>query len=505
MLRNAFSQKLKKILSQSRQIPLAVIKERAIKRFSKSLYDIHWRPDYLFEDIRNKKYIAFTIIYDAEFFPNVLSQEVEKAKANCAFDFFFIVENEALLNIFEEKCRERGFGLLLNREASPLLIRDAIKSVSPGKIADQYVGHFPFWLIDEIGKINLGNSKFRTALKDFSKEYFKLKNKKVLNWQKEEELVKNTIVEILRSDVRYTSGIDSFEILSRFEGFWSDIRDHYFHSFHIFLLGLLILDHYKDEFISYCKNIFPKYRTFSLEFVWLLTSIFHDVGYPIAKLNDLKEDIYGVSTIPSEKEITNVWDDPVYKENLKQLISFLKFSLSNKKHKTDWYADVFGTKDDLLDQIFRESFYDSHGVAGCFRFLVDIFSEARQEDDVTKRVFWVNHIYPAGLSIALHDRKFRQRLSQAGIKNIKLSRFPFAILLTYLDTLQEDRRERFLCIEEPELLRGFKYNGRVIVVVDEKIAQNYPRFGKLKIECKEFINFADCDGVIFEYPEILLI
>jgi hypothetical protein len=137
--------------------------------------------------------------------------------------------------------------------------------------------------------------------------------------------------------------------------------------------------------------------------------------------------------------------------------------------------------------------------------LVDIFSEARREKNPEKKVFLINHIYPAAVSIALHDRKFRERLSQIGIEKIKLSKFPFAVLLTYLDSIQEDRRSKFLCIEVPEILQGFKYNGKICAIVDEDLAKSYPRLGKLKAECRDFINFMECNGIKFEYPEILLI
>jgi hypothetical protein len=502
---NDLALKLRKLVSEARKIPLSAVEFRDIKRFLRKQSNIHWRPDCLLEDTRDSKYLAFNIIYEAEFFPNILSQEVEKVMRNLDLDFFYILDDQTLLDIFEEPSRERGFGVILFKGGSPLLIRDVIKPIAPVKIKEEYVGHYPIWVINEIAKISLGNSKFKTVLKDFSKEYIKLRGRNQLDWEKEEKLVKNIIAEILRSDSRYISGVDSYEILGRFEGFWHDIRDHYFHSFHILLMGLLILDRYRDEFVAYYKNIFPKYSDFSIEFVWLLTSIFHDAGYPIAKLDNLKENIYGVSVAPYEKEITNVWNDPVYAENLKQLVSLFKFSHSNRKQRIDWVPEVFGSKGDQLDKIFRESFYDSHGVAGSFRFLVDIFSEARREEDPKKRIFLINHIYPAAISIALHDRKFRERLNKIGIKKIKLSRFPFAVLLSYLDSLQEDRRDKFLCFEVPEILKGFKYNGKIRAIVDEDFAKNYPRLGKVKAECRDFINFMECNGIKFEYPEILLI
>ena len=497
------NQKLRKLLSKSREITLDCIKPVDIEHFLKTLPGVHWRPDCLLYETQSRRYLAFTIIYEAESFPNNLSGEIEKAICNCKLDFFFILENDLLLNIFEENCCAKGFGLISNLGKTPLLIRDAIKSVIP-KTSDEYVGHYPQWLLDEIKKVDLGNSKYRTALRDFSTEYLKLKTKNKLDWQKEENLVKNTIAQILSSDRRYTSGTSSFEILNRFERFWFDIRDHYFHSFHVFLLGLLILNHYKNNFMGFYRNTFPRYKHLLLEFTWLLTSIFHDVGYPITKIDDLKEDIFGISTISREREMSNVWDDPIYKENLKQLISLFNYSVTGKKHKADWYPEVFGSTETSLDKIFREIFYDSHGVAGCFRFLVDIFSEARREKDQEKKIFLLNHIYPAALSIALHDIKFREKLPIIGIKKIKLSRFPFAVLLMYLDSLQEDRRDKYLCIEAPDLLGGLEFNGRILMKMDENVARDYPRIGKLKAECRDFKEFVECDGIKFEYPGILI-
>ena len=86
-----------------------------------------------------------------------------------------------------------------------------------------------------------------------------------------------------------------------------------------------------------------------------------------------------------------------------------------------------------------------------------------------------------------------------------MSRFPFAVLLVYLDKLQEDRRDKYLCIEDTELLQGFEYNGRVIARINRSLAKSYPRIGKLKAECIDFINCIECDGIKFEYPKILLI
>lgn len=506
-MKNNLPVKLQRLLSKLRKVPLHSIKEKNIDYFLRKLDNVSWRPHLLFEHSKSKIYLAFTYIHDAEVFPNYLSLEIEKAQKICNIDFYFILGNESLLDIFEGVCREKGFGIILIKNDDPKFIRDPIKAPIARKATYQYAGHFPLWTINEIKEITLGTPKFRTVLRDFSKEYFRLKSENKSNWQDEEEsLVKNTIAGILQSNPKYTFGIDSIEILKRFESFFTDIRDHYFHSFHIFLLGLLILDHYQDDFNGYYKTIFPKYNAFSIEFLWLLTSIFHDIGYSISYLDNLKEKIYGVPTISTEKETANVWNDPIYQINLKQLTSLLSFSISDIKHRNDWRPDIFGTQDDPLERLFRDSFFDSHGVAGCFRFLVDIFAEARREKDEDKRIFLVNHIYPAALSVALHDGKFREKLSQAaGIKRIKLSRFPFAVLLIYLDNIQEDKRDKFLCIESPELLKGFKYNHEIIAVIDEKLAKTYPRLGKLRAECKSFLDFVECDGIKFEYPQVLSI
>ncbi len=152
--------KLRKLFSESRKIPLSAVKVRNVKRFLQKQSSIHWRPDCLLEDKRNRKYLAFNIIYEAESFTNILSQEVEKSIKNLDFEFFYILDDEVLLDIFEEPSRERGFGVILNKGGAPLLIRDAIKPLSPVKAREEYVGHYPLWVINEISEISLGNSKF---------------------------------------------------------------------------------------------------------------------------------------------------------------------------------------------------------------------------------------------------------------------------------------------------------------------------------------------------------
>ncbi len=496
--------KMRKLLSREKNIKLREIVERSFNRFKRRFNEVRWVPSYLLENLKAGKYLAFYEIYDAEYFPDTISNQIEKARGTFDFDFYFILRNELLLDVFEENCKSRGFGLILHCKDEPILVREALIPINNQVKPQTYIGHFPEWLINETVNINIGNAKFTTALKDFSKIYKQKLVHKKLNEINEQKIIRDTILSILNSDERFNLGIDSLELLNKYENIFSEMRDHYFHSFHIFLLGLVIINRYRDDFIAYYKNTFPKYSDFSIEFLWLMTSIFHDIGYTISKMNDYREEIYKISSLTEEKDIIDVWNDDTYKTNLEQVISLFKFSLEYKKRRINWIPDVLGAKDEKLERILRESFYDSHGVASCFKFLVDIFEDARNITDPEQKTFLVNHIYPAALSISLHDKKFRERLSKIGIKQIKLSRFPFAVLLAYLDGIQEDGREKYLCIETPELLQKFEFNGKVIAVVNREMAENYPRIGKIKLECRDFIKFFECDGIRFEYSEVLL-
>jgi len=496
---------LLRLIASSRKVPAKSIVEADVGGLMSILpKQVHWKPDIVLKDTGTGKCIAFSLVYGADSVPTVLIEQVEKAKRAHGFEFFFLLEDDGQLDGFAEACSDGGFGLVVRQRGVLRLARDAVPPIKVLELADKHAGHFPQWVLDKVVTVGLGNSRFKTALKDFVFAHRKLIRAGAHDpVRMEEKLVRDFIARLLGSDDRFSKGIGALVMLRRFESSFGVIRDHYFHSCQILLLGLIILDRYREEFMAYFRTVFPKYNGLSLEFAWLLTALFHDVGYPAARLDNYKQEVYGTSKVAPEREVANVWAEPAYEENLRQLTSLLRFAADTKRHRRDWEPDAFPRSESKIELSIREEFYSSHGVAGAFRLMNDIVAEVRTESDDDKRVFWAKHIYVAALSIALHDREFRKTLALNGVRRLKLSRFPFAALLAYLDSIQEDARDVYLCPDKPEFLEGFDYNGRVVARVNEGLASGMERLPKLRIECQDFKASFDCDGLKFEYPAIL--
>ena len=70
----------------------------------------------------------------------------------------------------------------------------------------------------------------------------------------------------------------------------TDYRDHFVHSFHVFVLGYHIFKMWKEDGITpldFTQDDPNRYLK-----TWFVASIYHDVGYPAEKLEILVEDFF---------------------------------------------------------------------------------------------------------------------------------------------------------------------------------------------------------------------
>ena len=505
MKHNQLQDDLHRLMADSRRLRPRDITNADVGEFVKSLGpEVFWRPDVVLQDRKSGQHMAFSVIYEADAVPVAMVEQVEKVRSARSFEFFFVLEDDRLLGDFSEECSLRGYGLVVRSGKLLRLARDAMPPLESPVRHVRTTGPLPKWLLVAAAGVELGNSRFQTVIGDFARVYARFRREDAANVQREERLVHDFIARLLASDGRFTLGIDPLVVLRRFESSFGVIRDHYFHSCQILLLGLVILARYRVEFTKYFRTVFPRYEDLSLEFAWLLTAIFHDVGYPVSRMDSFKHEVYGTTMVAPEREVANVWADPAYVDNLRQLASLLRYAIDPENHRRDWEPDAFPRNDSELEHAIRDSFHSSHGVAGAFILMNDIVAEARTEKNDEKRVFWAKHVYTAALAIALHDRGFRGALAACGVKRMKLSRFPFAVLLSYLDSIQEDARDVYLCPERPEFLEGFDFNGKVLARVNSALAKEMERLPKLRVECQDFGSFFDCDGLRFVYPPILI-
>jgi hypothetical protein len=401
-----------------------------------------------------------------------------------------------------ERCRDRKIAVIFRAgaEAEAFTFAGAAAVVPPACLA-----RIPPWVIERIPDLADLDSAFRSALTEFARKHRCLWESGTMGDEQEERLLAETFLALLKTNADFTATYDPIELLRFFErsDFEGRGRDHYFHSFNNFLLGSVIIDGCYDTFRSFVDCYCPRARTLSIEYVWLLTVLFHDVGYPIQRRAQTSQMLYGVPAITEEMAIAErkqAWETPPYRTSRAQLVSLYQH-LTQPAVASDWSPDPFPVPEaHPLDIAFADSFlHGEHGVASSMRMLADFFRSV--PSSVSHRQFLAQHIFLAGLSIPFHDYSVRSSLRKAGIERISSARFPFAALLMFVDTIQEDRREE---IQQPDVLTGVTASGNAVAAEMNLRLWPSDKVKDKRIEVRDVKSFLREDSLVFGFPSELL-
>jgi hypothetical protein len=202
-------------------------------------------------------------------------------------------------------------------------------------------------------------------------------------------------------------------------------RDHFVHSFNVFLLGYYLVNK-----LSY---MFPEKRYFGREghdynLTWMLTATFHDVAYPVQEteswLNLLFDKFFGVN--------------PNFSVNISQILPaiYVDFMRMLSYYQQDPKQSVLN---DNAFQFMDWSFYDELG-SGLFRKDHGVLSAlmlchrmAIREGFLVEKTtgkgrwdFLYNHL-PAGHAIGVHTAS----------TSVSFAKHPFAFLLVLCDEIQD--------------------------------------------------------------------
>jgi hypothetical protein len=131
-------------------------------------------------------------------------------------------------------------------------------------------------------------------------------------------------------------------------------------------------------------------------------------------------------------------------------------------------------------------------LAGFFRSIPNKFGH---------RQFLIRHVFLAGLSIPFHDWPVRKFARELGISNLRTSRFPFASLLMFLDSIQEDRRGD---AQAPDILSGLSVQDNRIEAQIRLELLSGEKLIEKKREVHDVKHFLQEDLLYFDYPPELL-
>jgi hypothetical protein len=484
------------------------------------LRDVPWLPRYLYRT--GERVWAIEIARDDFLSPDTLASMKQAAsKATELTTVVLVPQGEPYESIARESgahdisvavWTETGYDFLrLGGPAAP-----AAAPALPTRI--------PPDLADKVANLAGLHQDFREVLRQFSNQHRGLRSRPRDETDREEqELLKRTLSQLIAIDRRFVGGHDPLDVLRVIEQ-WSlsvrtRLRDHYYHSFHNFLLGCVVLDRLRDPIGGFFREAFPSTELY-IEYVWLLAALYHDVGYLVQRGPELTATRYGIDisadigsgerrealTDYEVRERNEYWQSGRYRSHRRQLVSLYEH-LTQERIEGDWTAEgllVYEVPAHPLDRALERNFMsaDGHGAASCLRMLMEIEGRLTGVDmPLETRQFLTRHVYVAALAIPFHDWRFREALRREGELSISTRRFPIAALLMFIDSIQDDRRDpASLRFEERDALQDLEVRGDTVEAIVD-IGRVTPEVlpGK-RVEAQGVTGFLTQDGVKFRYP-----
>ena len=475
--------------------------------------EINWYPPYLVF-CEDKFFMFMPFCYEnfidesevkeecknAQHLVDCLKSEGENSKV------FFITNANEDVEALELQELSNDFGILHNELDKPLLDFSITNSFN---LKCKLLPHILKYLADcENLKGKIGD-----LVRSFSKEYIEIKPE----GNNENEMIKKFMEQIFTCDERFKLDADPINFMSVIEKIATNpevrIRDHYFHAFNTMMLGFMIIDKFYDKFDALAKK---DGSDIVLEFIWMLTSLYHDIGYPVLLQQSLFRETYGlygeqslqVSDKCLQQDRQNLWD---YSKDYSFAITVLDslFSHITNHVPEKWVFDGFPHQNQqtAFKDIMKTSFVEegAHGAVGALKLALltsQLVSSIERNPD---REFLYRHIMLASMSILFHDSKVRDCFRNNSIQNIKAEDFPFPVLLTYVDILQDDRRDLTGSSSRPDIFKDVEIvnNIEIVAKLNKEVLEESVKH-KLRGELEEALSFFVMNGLNFNIPRELI-
>ncbi len=273
-------------------------------------------------------------------------------------------------------------------------------------------------------------------------------------------------------------------------------RDHYIHQFQVFLSGLYIIDKYYDVFTEQYNK--P-------EIIWLITSSFHDMAYPVQLYDKWSDDFFKKVFHIAEfgnVELKTKFVEESFLSCMSGIITRLCSKLLQEDVSGDWY-----TKKYSLVQCFYKEITElkNHCILSSIsllkiiqgRYINEITIDGMTSEDALQNVF-----IPSALAIALHDYKVWGKLKDDGewkedkcpLPVLDFNVDPLSFLLIFCDNIQEWGRPSWSNIEGKEerrksfYLKDFTYDptsGFFVTICTPNLRRTDKVFTKKEGELRE--------------------
>lgn len=458
---------------------------------------IKWEPDVLLQ--HNDCFFIFNYVIGylpTDFLIAELKKVINKIQnVKC----YFVIDNKGLLDDLNELCIKENMGIIFidNDKARHLLgsyLENDVNSLLAQYTNNPQDYKIPKYILEKLVNLRNINASYIRILKEFAISYMELNPKSAM----EDTLIDKVVNELLQDAIIGSAKV-LYDNLKFFENFMSKkIRDHYFHSFQVFLLGIIIIDQHYAQFKRYFSSGFNNREDLDIELVWLLTAVFHDVGYILQKLPEMAKEMVEAEAVEISVDLSK---DMRFEKNLSKYISLFRNLLTLESG--DWLGEGFdeGILRDIIVNVCKEG----HGLYSCFLFLIKTSEAVNSLKEEEEKRFLNMHLFSAAIAISLHDGRYREAIKTSLSKNIKMKAFPFAVLLMYLDSLQEDRRNDQSKSSYEDTIKDIKFKDReVSIELNVEYILTSRKYAKMKVECIGIDEFVEYEDIKLQYPKWLI-
>lgn len=413
------------------------------------LKEYRWRPDFLLRESRGERELAVQIILSATIprfqYRNIVSK-IQKRRRNLTIVIVTLDESYDKYPEIEEFCKNRKIGLkiIIPKVGLQTIITTDLDGIVIRKEITLEEGWFPNAILEEAK--GLQNIFFSDIIDRFVDNVTPFVN----NADKTRNLVFETITSLLNINSGFSENLEQFVRLARFEEMLQSVpperSDHVFHSFRVFLAGCPIIDKFYNEFIdAHRRFCIEGDSNISVEYTWLLTSIFHDIGRLKEThkeiLETFQEEFQEEGIEFSMKTEEDFWTQPHIKD-VRRILGSLAYFIGNCEDDEQWHVDLIEGEEyqGIVNDWIRIYGEFKHSIVSAFDFFRRIVQNAYAASEKKNRPFIFTHAAPAAMSILLHDYRIWEEAAKWNLYPIDASILPMAALLIYIDTWDDFKR-----------------------------------------------------------------
>lgn len=278
--------------------------------------------------------------------------------------------------------------------------------------------------------------------------YVPLARGKVSSDEREQFVLSRYAAAVLRGMGFESANINVPAMIRRLEtAGWGGARDHFFHSFQNYFFGLLAIGKLHNYFRD-CREVARLNFAVDPLDVWFFTALWHDVGYGIEKFDAVADDILGSESAEEIGEHARVQflRTDIIRESLRMVSALTARLLDSGRIRNYWSIPTAKWRRLPIERQIEHALVDnvmggSHGAAGALRLYADCMSKVDRMTAAKQSTLRPTVLHSC-CSIPFHDYHFRECMRHScGACAVPIDTMPFAGLLAFIDSIQDDRRD----------------------------------------------------------------